>query len=401
MSERIHATARKSSSGTKQTWTMVAGGSALMLLAAGVMYQVTRPTPAFPEDGKVSLSSKGQTSAEQSKKAGKNLARVGKEYINYDDLAAECVALHGKEILENLINRKILQQACDAQGIEISEAEVTKEIEKTAKKFGLGTDQYMQMLEAESNLTAMQYRRDRVWPLLALRKLAGEDVKVTEEDMKRAFIRHYGPRVKARAIIVDNPRRANEVWEKAREHPENFEKLAADYSIDPTSRAMGGRIPPIPRFSGSEELEKAAFKLKEGELSPVIQVGLNQHIILLCDGRTVPEVKERADVEEILMQELKEEKVQLAVAEVFKKIKSEARVDNYWTGESTGGNVRPAAGKAPAGAGAIKQTSATAGGNPALQAGGAQPGSGKATTGAKAGAGRGPGKAPARSADDQ
>jgi foldase protein PrsA len=401
MSERIHATARKSNSETKQTWTMVAGGSALMLLAAGVMYQVTRPTPAFPEDGKSTQAARAAAAADQSqKKAGKNLARVGKEYINYDELAAECVAQHGKEILENLINRKILQQACDAQGIEVSEAEVTKEIEKTAKKLGLGTDQYLQMLEAENSLSAMQYRRDRVWPLLALRKLAGEDVKVTEEDMKRAFIRNYGPRVKAKAIVLDNPRRASEVWDKAQKDPENFEKLAAEYSIDPTSRSMGGRIPPIPRYSGSEELEKVAFKLKEGEISPVIQVGLSQHVIIMCDGRTVPTVKDRADVEDILMQELKEEKVQLAVAEVFKKIKSEARVDNYWTGESTGGNIRPASGKAPAGAGAIKLTGGTGSTNPAMQASGAaQSGSAKSGSGARSA--RGAGKSPARTPDDQ
>jgi len=396
MSERIHATARKSNSGTKQTWSMVAGGSALMLLAAGVMYQVTRPTPAFPEDGKSTQAARAGAAADQSqKKAGKNLARVGKEYINYDEVAAECVAVYGKDILENLINRKILQQACDAQGIEVSEAEVTKEIEKTAKHLGFSVDQYLQMLQAENNLTPTQYRRDRVWPLLALRKLAGEEVKVTEEDMKRAFIRNYGPRVKARAIVLDNSRRASEAWDKAQKNPENFEKLAAEYSIDPTSKSMGGRIPPIPRYSGSEELEKAAFKLKEGEISPVIQIGLNQHIIIMCDGRTVPNVTNRADVEEILMKELKDEKTQLAIAEVFKKIKSEARVDNYWTGESTGGNIRPASGKAPAGAGAIKQTGGTASNNPAMQAGGA------AQSGSGARSARGAGKSPARTPDDQ
>jgi predicted flavoprotein YhiN len=141
--------------------------------------------------------------------------------------------------------------------------------------------------------------------------------------------------------------------------------------------------------------------LKEGEISPVVQVGLNQHVIIKCEGRTVPTVTNRADVEEILMQELKEEKVQLAIAEVFKKIKSEARVDNYWTGESTGGNIRPASGKSSTGAGSIKQTGATAGtGSPAMQAGGAaQSGSGKAASGARSA--KGPGKASTRISDDQ
>lgn len=363
MGERIHVPTDKANSKMKKTWTMIIAGSAIMLLAAGVMLQVLRPTSAFPEEksagGKSAQPGKASTTEPSAKgTAVKVVARVGRENITYDELADEAIKRVGKEILSDLISRKIIQQACDAQGIEITEGEVSKEIDKQAKDLGMATDQYLQYLEAERNMPAQKYRRDSVWPMLALRKLAGENVTVTEEELRKAFTSHYGPRVKARAIVVNNPRRAREIWELAQKEPDDFERLAAKESMDPTSRSMGGLIPPIRRYGGADELEKVAFKLKEGEISPVVQVGLQQHIILKCEGRTEPTVTDISEVKADLMQELRQEKIQMAVAEVFKKIKSEARVDNYITGESTGGERKPSTAKGPGSSGSIRQTSA-------------------------------------------
>ncbi|MGE5193151.1 MAG: peptidylprolyl isomerase [Deltaproteobacteria bacterium] len=336
-------------------------GTAVLLLAAGVMLQVMRPPSGFSEDGSpAGAAPAGRAStAEQGPKRDKKIAKVGKKYISYEELAAECIRRIGKETLDNLINREIIQQACDEMGIEISEAEVTKAIEKQAKDLGLTADQLLQMNEVERNISPAQFRRDAVWPMLALRKIANEDVKVSEEDIKKAFIRNYGPRVKARAIVLDNSRRASEVWQKAQDNPEDFERLVKQYSVDPSSRPLEGVIPPIQRYAGSKELENVAFKLKEGEISGVVQVGLNHYIILKCEGRTDPLVKDIAEVRDILIQELKEEKIHVAVARTFEKLKNEARVDNYLTYESTGGERRPGGGKAAGNAGAINQTSAT------------------------------------------
>jgi foldase protein PrsA len=366
MGERTHSPTDKAKSKMKKTWTMIIAGTAVMLLAAGVMLQVMRPASAFPEDlksanGKPPQSGKAGSGDQASRgTAVKVVARVGRDQISYDELAAECVDRVGKEILDALISRKIIQQACDAQGIEISEGEVSKEIDKQAKDLGMATDQYVQYLQAERNMPPQKYRRDSVWPMLALRKLADVNVTVTEAELKKAFISNYGPRVKARAIVVDNPRRARDIWEQAQKDPEEFEKLAAKESLDPTSRSMGGQIPPIRRYGGSEELEKAAFKLKEGEISPVIQVGLKQHIILKCEGRTESAVADIEDVKESLTQELRQEKIQMAIAEVFKKIKAEARVDNYLTGEASG-DRKPVSAKGPGSSGTIRQTSGSAG----------------------------------------
>ncbi len=366
MSGQTQTTTESATPATKKKWALVITGSAVLLLAAGVMMQVMRPTAAYPEDGSPgaarATASSRPGSGEQDSKRTRKVAVVGKEIISYDELAAECVQRFGKDVLDNLINRKIIQQACDNQGIEISDAEVSKEIKKNADKFGLQVDQWMGMLESERNVTPMQYRRDIIWPMLALRKLAGEEVKISKADIDKAFIRNYGERVLAKAIILDNQRRATEAWDKAQDNPDDFEELVKQYSIDPASKAMGGKIPDIQRYGGgSKELEEAAFKLKKGRISPVVQVGLHQWVILKYEGRTKPTVTEMThDIEQILVEQLKEEKTAEAVAKVFEKIKSEARVTNYVTNESTGGERRQQAAKTAGNAGSIKQTSGTA-----------------------------------------
>lgn len=365
MSERIHSAGGSGMGRGK--WTMIIAGTAVVLLVAGVAIQVTRPTSAFPEDGAANAPSAGRASMNDQSpgraQGTKKVAKVGTQHISYDELAAECVSRYGKEILDNLINRKIIQQACDAQGIEVSDAEVETEINTIAQKFNMDRTAYLNMLQAERNVTPAQMQRDIIWPKLALKKLAGEEVAIKPEELKKAFVRNYGPRVKARAIVLDNSRRAAEVWELAHKNPDEFESLATKHSVDPSSRHLGGVIPPIPRYAGSPALEEASFKLKEGDISPVIQIGLNQFIILKCEGRTEPTVTKMDDqIEQILREQLHEEKVQESVANVFQKIKDAARVDNYLTGISTGGERKTAIGKSSEHSGNVRPAAATGNG---------------------------------------
>ncbi|MBL8812198.1 MAG: peptidylprolyl isomerase [Planctomycetaceae bacterium] len=310
------------------------GGTLIIILAGGITMQVWRARDGIAAEQKA--SSQQVPSATDALKTA--FARVNGESITYEALAKECVERHGKEVLDSLINRLIIQQECANRGLTVSEAEVDQEIVEISKKFGLAVDQWYKMLEAERNLTPAQYRRDVIWPMLALKKLAGKEVNITREMMASAYEDNYGPRVKAHMIVIDNIRRATEIWEKAKANPEEFEALARDYSIEPNSRALGGVIPPIRKNSGApENLRKAAFALKEeGELSGIIQVEPNRFAILKYDGRTEPVDHNLADVEAQLHADLTEREVQKLVGETFERLQQQARVDNFLTGESRG-----------------------------------------------------------------
>ncbi len=315
--------------------SVLVGGTLVIVIAAGIGMQVWRARSSQAAEQKAATAAV-PAEPEATKTA---FARVNGEAITYEALAKECVAKHGKEVLENMISRTIIRQACAENGVTVSEAEVDQEIVEISKKFGLAVDQWYKMLEAERGLNAEQYRRDIIWPMLALKKLAGKEVTITREMLKMAYEDNYGPRVKARMIVLDNPRRATEMWEKIKSNPDDFESLTRDYSVETNSRALGGTIPPIRKNSEGthEALRKAAFQFKEvGEVSGIIQVGPSQYVILKYEGRTEPIEHSTEDVEAQLHAELEEREVQKLVGETFESLQKSARVDNFLTGESRG-----------------------------------------------------------------
>lgn len=333
---------------TTQKWMFIVGGTALTVLVAGLLFQVMQP-----ETGKAaargSRSPRSGQAADAEKTSGqsrkRSVARVNGQLISYDTLAEECVARHGNKVLEGIINRTMIQQAfADKPGAPTAQ-DVEKEIRTIAKKFNLDTAQWLEMMHSQQEMTPDQYRRDVIWPMLALRTLAGHDVTITQKELEEAYQRNYGDRVRVRVIILDRIRQAQEVWEKVKDNPENFGRLAMEYSIDSSSRALEGKVPPIRRFSGSSEIEKAAFSLSEGEISGVIQIPENKHwVIIKCEGRTEPiSGVSMADVRPILEEELRGEKVQLMVNKTFNTLESKARVDNYLTGVTTGSSKRSTA----------------------------------------------------------
>jgi peptidyl-prolyl cis-trans isomerase D len=72
---------------------------------------------------------------------------------------------------------------------------------------------------------------------------------------------------------------AEEVLAKVRAHPDEFAKLAKQYSKDPGSAANGGDLGFFGRTMMVKPFEEAAFGLKEGEISDLVESDFGFHII--------------------------------------------------------------------------------------------------------------------------
>ncbi|MBC8289861.1 MAG: peptidylprolyl isomerase, partial [Planctomycetes bacterium] len=155
----------------------------------------------------------------------------------------------------------------------------------------------------------------------------------------------------------DNLRRANEIWQQAKLKPDDFDRLARDHSVDPNSQSLGGSIPPISRYSGNAEIEKAAFKLRDGEISHIINIGFSRHVILKCEGFTKQLVTDIEQVRPVLITDLTEQKVQEAIAKLFTELKKTTRIDNYWN-QTTTGDVSQVSGRVTSGSG-LRQAGGT------------------------------------------
>ena len=273
------------------------------------------------------------------------VATVNGDKITMSQLGDECLLRYGEEVLEVEISQVLLQQALANSQQTVTQEDLDREIGHAATLAGVIDKQgqpdleaWFQLVTEEQGVSQDIYLRDSVWPSVALKKLVGDTIKISEEDLQKGFDANYGQRVRCRAIVLHNMRKAMEVWGKARQNPsmEYFSELAGEYSIEPTSKALQGEVPPIRRHGGQPQLEEVAFALQDNELSEVIQLG-NRFIILKCEGRTEPVDIRQEDVEEILRLDIMEKKVRLAMAEKFEQIRSTAQIDNYLAGTSQAG----------------------------------------------------------------
>ena len=297
--------------------------------AARTWYQPHEVSAQAPEDG----TGKAQaTDAKPGQPADDGtvpaiVATVNKEHISYADLTHECRRMYGNEVIDNLVNKHLIVAHCQEQKIQVTEEDVQKEIQEIADRFRVPKDQWLKMLEQERGINAEQYARDIVWPTLALRKLAGNDLEVTDAEFQKTFESRYGSSVQARMIACDDEQTAIKVREMAIANPADFSKFAQEFSSDLNTASTGGLIQPIHRHVGDPTLEKAAFSLQPGEISQVVKVG-PQWIVLKCERRIPPWNVSIDKVRDKLDEEIRERKLRSVGHALFGKLKEQTKVVN-------------------------------------------------------------------------
>jgi len=257
-------------------------------------------------------------------------AIVNNESITRDALAKDCLVHYGKDVLESLVNRTLIQVACKQRNITITAEQVDAEIERMAKKFQVGKEQWVKLLEKERGIPYDRYARDIVWPTLALRELARDKLKISREELDDAYESEFGPGVKVRLIAMEDAAKAQDVHAQAVAHPEDFGALAKKYSQDANSASAYGLIQPIRRHMGDPQLEQAAFALKKDEISQIVKVG-NLHVFIKCEEH-IPETRgiDRKKIETHLYDALVERKLRAAANDVFQDLQSGAKVENIY-----------------------------------------------------------------------
>ena len=347
-------TASEKPRGGKRRLAMVMAGIGVLAVCLAIRYYWgTGAAEAQPGDQEVSAAAAQQSASQQSasssqtaqpspdrRNAGSNtpelkiVATVNGEDISREEFAEECLRHYGKEVLESLTNKYLIIIECQRRTppIRVAQEEVTAEVERMAKRFGLPTDQWLKMLKQERGIKPAQYASDIVWPMIALRKIAGARAQVTAAEVQAEYDRVYGPAVKARLIAMQDFEKAQKVRALAAAAPDEFGNLAKKYSEDAASASLKGMIQPIHRNSGNKEIEDAVFALQDGGVSKVIPVA-GQFVILLRENLLNSEGEKKVPMEKVkdkLEELVREQKLHEVAAGVFRELQKNAQVKNVY-----------------------------------------------------------------------
>ena len=300
-------------------------GVIVLVLISALVWQHTAGSAAVEAKPPAAKPLQTQTAAVQP--AAKLLAVVNGEEIGADALASECLHRHGAAVLETLVNKRIIEQACGRQGIAVTQQDVDAEIDAMSRRFNVPRDKWVELIQQERNVTPKQYAEEIVWPMVALRRLAHASIEPTDDEISRAFDNQFGASTKARIIVSRTAAEAASLRNRALAAPEEFGALARQHSVDVGSASANGWVQPIRRHSGDESFEAVVFSLSPGDISEVVRVA-DQFIIVKCEGRLPAADVKLEDVRSRLAEELRERKSRAASSEIFRRFQDAATVEN-------------------------------------------------------------------------
>ncbi len=246
--------------------------------------------------------------------------------------------------LRFLIERKLQLQAASRRGITVGEDELQQALEEIKIRNGIASDNALQRLLAEEDLTLQDYLKEIKEQILILKLVNREirsNVVLQEHELSTYYRRHaeefQGPeQVSIGQILLTVPANATpamieEIRRRAMElHAElssgaSFQELARAHSQGPDA-ADGGRLGWFKEGELMEVVDQAVFSLQVGEITMPVRTPIGFHIFKLFD-RTgkgpLPFEAVRNRVEERLFLE----KVEWAYRSWLKRLRDQAYVE--------------------------------------------------------------------------
>jgi parvulin-like peptidyl-prolyl isomerase len=229
------------------------------------------------------------------------------------------------QAVQYLVQQEKYRQAAADMDIEVSDKEVNDRLAQVKKQyFGASQKQYERNLKRQG-LTEEQVRREIENQLISekIYEEVTEGVKVTDEDIEQ----HYEKNKKdykvaasreVRHILVSSKPLADRLHAQIADGG-NFAALAKKNSKDPGSKANGGKLT-VRKGETVPPFDKAAFSLKNGELSEPIKTTYGWHIIEALSAVKPPATTPLKDVKEQIRQQLLQERRQKALADWTKEL---------------------------------------------------------------------------------
>jgi hypothetical protein len=262
---------------------------------------------------------------------GRVVAYVYDEPVTREDLGEYLITRYGAESLELLVNKRIIEEECKARGIEVHSGDIEAALLEKVAVYGNDRRAFDKALQ-DNHTSLKQYEEDVIRPQLQLAKLSAGKVKVTDEDLQKAYAAYYGEKIECRLIIWPKEERKYAMQDYA--EIRDTEKAFADKATHQASHELaahdghlmdGNKIRLIGRYTlGNPDLERELFSLKPGEVSKLVETpeGI---VVMKCDRRVPPDASVTLEsVRPKLQKEVSERMTQVQMPLVFAELRKAA-----------------------------------------------------------------------------
>ncbi len=250
------------------------------------------------------------------------------EAVTRDELGEYLIARRGPEKLDAMINRHIIDLACQARNIQVTGAEVENALAESIKGLNIGRERFVKEYLKGIHKSLFEWKEDVLRPKLMLSKLCRERVKVSDEEIRQAFESKYGEKVECRIIVwpLLEAEPAQREYARLRDSEEAFAAKAKS-QFNSALASMGGKVKPIGRYTFSyPKVEEALFKLRPGEVSELVTTG-DGITLIKCDSRLPADTTVSLDAKrDELAMAVAERKLQYEIGKFIKESREQAAI---------------------------------------------------------------------------
>ena len=265
--------------------------------------------------------------------------------VTREDLGEFLIARGGADKLDLYVNRRIIEIEASNRRLTITQEEIDAAFADDLRGLGLGqgiedqagispAEAFRQMktlfvthLLPRYGKTLYEWTEDAIKPRLLLGKMCRDQVKVTDEDLQKAFENKFGQKRCAQIIIwpKEQFRQAQKQWDECRKSQEDFDR-AARAQPDPNLASRAGHVLPMGKYTDAENslLEQVLFSLKVGEVSQLFETPAGI-VCIKCTRIDPPVTQVTFDkAKPILEKDVFERKLAKAVPACFGELKKKA-----------------------------------------------------------------------------
>lgn len=246
-------------------------------------------------------------------------------------------------VLDNMIGYRLIVQEAKARKVAVPDTEVDAQVAQIRAQFGTDA-QFQQALTAQK--TTLEAVRSDTRDAISAEKLVDGEIAAKIAVKPEAVSDFYqknqdkfqqGPRVRASHILIGIPQNADaatkqqakskaEALLKDLKAGKDFAATAKANSQDPGSAPNGGDLGYFEQGQMVPPFEQAAFALKPGETSEIVETQFGYHIIKVAekqDSRVVPLEEAKQQIEQYLSEQNRHAETELFVNALKAKAKIE------------------------------------------------------------------------------